>query len=268
MSDQMSRLRWFNIKSLYVALKFIYRKYRYSRAERNEIGFAKRMIRHGMTVIDVGSNKGGYSSHFAELVGPIGRVVCIEPQPVLAEYLKYIVTLLSWSHVLVLNVAVSNFVGKTTLYVPEGGDFGSPGASLKNIIPNSDSDQSSYEVDVTTLDQLCENLELEPDFIKIDVEGLEGEVLLGAEEILTKYHPALLLEIEERHTGKAQFESTFEYLADLGYEAFFYDADDKLLNGSDFCLEIHQSRVGDRFWDCRGYCNNFMFIHKSASSSW
>ena len=50
-------------------------------------------------------------------------------------------------------------------------------------------------VEVTTLDAYCHKYRLQPTVIKIDVEGLEKEVLAGAKGILEQSRPYLLIEI-------------------------------------------------------------------------
>ena len=49
-------------------------------------------------------------------------------------------------------------------------------------------------VQCRTLDSVVEELSIEPDFIKIDVEGFEDVVLRGARQLLRKFHPRIVLE--------------------------------------------------------------------------
>jgi hypothetical protein len=56
---------------------------------------------------------------------------------------------------------------------------------------------------VTTVDQVCREQGIERvGFLKIDVEGFESAVLAGAERVLERDRPSLLLEIEDRHLAK------------------------------------------------------------------
>ena len=57
-------------------------------------------------------------------------------------------------------------------------------------------------------------------FIKIDVEGHEKEVINGSKNIIKKYKPNLLVEIEERH-NKTKVVDTINYINKLGYDSFF-----------------------------------------------
>jgi len=60
-----------------------------------------------------------------------------------------------------------------------------------------------------------------PSLVKCDVEGLELEVLRGAERTLRAARPTLLVEIEQRHQA-APIDATFAYLRELGYEGWFF----------------------------------------------
>lgn len=58
-------------------------------------------------------------------------------------------------------------------------------------------------VDVDTLDVLCARAELTRlDFLKIDVEGAEPHVLAGGAQVIERFRPAILIEIEARHLGR------------------------------------------------------------------
>ncbi len=58
-----------------------------------------------------------------------------------------------------------------------------------------------------------DSLELSPDFIKIDVEGMEVEVLNGAVETIRKYSPIVSAEVAENEVQIDKF------MSDLGYKA-------------------------------------------------
>ncbi|MBC7788769.1 MAG: FkbM family methyltransferase [Anaerolineae bacterium] len=79
--------------------------------------------------------------------------------------------------------------------------------------------QSSRTVQVTTLDDVITNGAPIPSVIKIDVEGAEHEVLLGARELLARHHPVLMLELhldimERRSQPPCE---TVNMLTSLGY---------------------------------------------------
>jgi hypothetical protein len=99
-------------------------------------------------------------------------------------------------------------------------------------------------------------------FIKCDVEGAELEVFRGAEGILRNDRPALLFECECRHHANGRIDGVFEFLAGMGYVGQFFD-DGRLRPIREFDASEHQRTDGDRFFDERGYCNNFAFVAAS-----
>ncbi|MEV0230134.1 FkbM family methyltransferase [Nonomuraea sp. NPDC050786] len=61
----------------------------------------------------------------------------------------------------------------------------------------------TLEVPIYTVDRVCELREIpRVDFMKVDVEGFEPEVLKGAEWTIAQHRPTLLIEIEDRHLDK------------------------------------------------------------------
>ena len=84
-------------------------------------------------------------------------------------------------------------------------------------------------VKCTTLDELVNSSDFEGriTFIKCDVEGGEMMVFNGGKKLVSKYHPVILCEIEERHTKQYGYtpEALFALLKDLGYKAFIFISD-------------------------------------------
>jgi hypothetical protein len=79
------------------------------------------------------------------------------------------------------------------------------------------------DVEVTTLDAFFAECLRGPDFVKIDVEGHEQEVLRGGLETLRRHHPTLLVECEARHRPGKVANDVFLLLESIGYRgSFFY----------------------------------------------
>ena len=90
--------------------------------------------------------------------------------------------------------------------------------------------------------------------MKVDVEGHEPEVLRGAEGVLLRDHPSLLIEVEERHRVGSVEESA-RFLAHMGYMGFFLQRG-RLLPIARFELEKHQDPASPET-----YVRNFVFVH-------
>ena len=145
--------------------------------------------------VDVGSNIGKYTIKAARQLGSNGRVISIEPEASNFEMLKANVELNGLSNTTLLNVACWNKNERLKLCFGPG--FKATGDhSLKY-------DRSEHFIEVTALklDDILKDLHIEHvDFIKIDAEGADGEVLEGAEETLARNpHLKIIFEATNRN---------------------------------------------------------------------
>lgn len=166
----------------------------------------RRYIPVGAVVLDVGACLGDYTVTFAEMVGPGGIVVAVEPNPPVFECLKH--NLKGYANVIVGDCALGARKGAATFDV----DARNIGASriIKDPIG---------PVAVMALDDIW-NWERGLDFIKIDAEGCEPEILDGAVETIGKFRPVMLIEIDTRALGRQGYvpEDVFVRLDRLEYE--------------------------------------------------
>jgi len=221
--------------------------------DRTEIGVLLAAIRPGDVAVDVGANKGSFLLSLSLGVGS-GRVVAFEPQPVLADYLRRSCRAARLRNVVVETRGVSERTGNLTLHMPAG--IGSAGASFEASIL-AISPCSDVVVPVTSLDEYFRDEHARIAAIKVDVEGHELAVLRGAEEILQRHHPLLLIESEERHAGPGGVARVLRHLADRRYDGYFIRRS-QLLPVRDFDPAVFQVRGPGRFWDAPDYCNNFV----------
>ena len=238
-------------------LSFIYRAWRYRlRLDVAEIAYIRRKVTDGMTVFDIGAHKGGYLYWLRNRVGSTGTVVAFEPQPLLNQYLSSVVAKANYQNVTVEPMALSSQIGNLTLFVPQHGSKTSPGATLNAAKPQEIACET-VEVVVDTLDNYCEKHGLQPDFLKIDVEGFELHVFKGAKNILAARKTTLFFECEQRHLGSTKIDDVFDFLSNLGYKGYFFEHE-KLTAIEHFSIEKHQKIVNNKV-NSGYYCNNFVF---------
>ena len=155
--------------------------------ERAEQIFYIEYLQPGMVAFDVGANIGEISLLFSRFVGPAGSVHSFEASPETFERLKAIVTLADRSNLRLNCIAVSDHVGLSTLHV-----YGRDHASWTTL---ADRPLLSYGIDLVpdrlesvntiTIDAYCKIHDIEQiDLLKLDVEGAEYQVLLGAKHML------------------------------------------------------------------------------------
>lgn len=148
------------------------------------------LIQRGMTVYDVGANKGQMALLFSRLVGPEGRVVSFEPAPEPFEALAENIAVSGVVNVHPHQVALSDGSGEAVFtYAPGRPTQG----KLAAVEPSySNPGASTFTVQTLRLDAVSEPA---PDFIKIDVEGAGAAVLRGASGVLGSSSPGIYIEL-------------------------------------------------------------------------
>jgi FkbM family methyltransferase len=215
-----------------------------------ELPLARRLLRPGSIVADVGANTGLYAYAF----GRFSAVEAFEPLPEPARMLQALATTLP--RLRVHQVALSSRAGTGTLYVPRGHD-GHPLDEFARLTPVEGAHDTAV-VPIRTLDEYAlQNLGL----IKIDVEGHELSVLDGARETIARERPVLLVEIEQRHLSTS-ISDTFAAVAALGYRGTFLDHHGRRHPIDAFRYERDQAPYLPNPIDAR-YVNNFLFIHET-----
>jgi len=183
-----------------------------------------KLIKKGNTIVDIGGNFGWYSCHFAHLVGETGKVHVFEPTNIIDD-LKNNLILNEFAGRCELNkIALGNETGSATLFIPK--KLGTAFASLRKHNNQNSDDAINFSVNIEKLDDYVLANKIDKiDFIKIDIEGAEYLALKGAEMILEKYKPMILLEIQEEHTKYFDHspDELITYLTELGYN--IYDVD-------------------------------------------
>ena len=150
-------------------------------------------ISKGDTFIDIGANNGEVSLKAAREVGNSGRVIAFEPNPKNIIRFNKNIAMNSFNNITLVELGVGNEEGKFQLNNDTPENLGM-GWIDNSSAQNSD---SLVTINVTTLDDYLMGMELDSvNFIKIDVEGFEINVLKGAKKIIEKFKPSLFIEVE------------------------------------------------------------------------
>lgn len=133
------------------------------------------VLKEGMTFIDVGSNIGYFSLLASQLVGDKGLVIAFEPNFKPYSYFKKTIENNSIKNIELYNYAIGDKEGDIWLY-PNHEDKYNATATLVDV-----GQKDRYKVKTNTLDNIIEKLNLKDiDYLKIDVDGYEPNVLEGA----------------------------------------------------------------------------------------
>jgi len=181
----------------------------YSGAEREHQKAFNWLIRPGGVVVDVGANWGQHTLYFSRLVGVFGRVIAVEPYPPAFAELEWHVAANHCTNVNAEQIAVGDRDGADPFFP---GDSASTGRLMSSAPTSALSD--AIRVKVRTLDSLVETVGLRAvTLVKIDVEGAEGRVLCGAEQVTARFRPIFVVDL---HTPK-QDVFVARWLTERGY---------------------------------------------------
>jgi FkbM family methyltransferase len=134
-------------------------------------------VEKGDVVVDVGAHVGMFTVKALREVGEEGLVIAIEPEERNFELLKR--NTRGYKNVKLVKKAVGDKTGRAILYISE--------LSGEHSIKRSSRAMKSIDVEVDTLDNMLSSLGVSKvDFLKIDVEGAELEVLRGASGYLSE----------------------------------------------------------------------------------
>lgn len=161
-------------------------------------------VHSGSVVFDIGAHVGFYTLLASELAGDEGQVFAFEPAQQNLLYLKKHLRMNDAANVTVIEAAVSDKSGEVFF------DHGESNSFTGHI-----SDSGKPQTPSVALDELFNKGQIPaPDYIKIDVEGAEMQVLSGAETMLVENYPTLFLATHGREVHKL----CCDFLGSLGYQ--------------------------------------------------
>jgi FkbM family methyltransferase len=190
---------------------------------------AKRLIDEfvtpGSVALDLGANWGQFTYRLSAAVGAGGRVLSFEPNPQVLDSLRAVAA--RCGNVELHEVALSDAGGTATLHVPllqhRSGRIPDraihPMASVGVPSNRADRPHELREVPIRRLDDVVGPDDGPVTFVKCDVEGHELAALRGASDMLSRWHPPVFIEIEQRHQ-ETPMTDVFDVLTGLGYEGY------------------------------------------------
>jgi FkbM family methyltransferase len=190
----------------------------YGEYSEGEVALFRDLLRPGDVALDVGANIGALTIPMAQLVGPTGSIYAFEPQRIVFQILCGNVALNELGNVHTLQWAVGHAAG-TTKVVPL--DYGAQnnfgGLSLGGV--------KGEEVAVIAIDDInLPKLRL----LKMDVEGMELNAIMGAAATIERCRPILFIENDRLEKSTALLTQLFS----SGYRLWWHLT--PLYNGANF----------------------------------
>jgi FkbM family methyltransferase len=177
----------------------------------DEIGFVRRLLRPGQRTIDIGANYGVYTLTMAKIVGPTGAVWAFEPASSTVALLTQSVAANNFSQVVLECSAISSECGTARLALNDNSEFNS-------LVRDDLAAVTTETVPVVTLDDCLERYGWKDiDFMKIDAEGEETNIIAGGRRFFTECSPLILFEVK---AGADLHLELVQQFARIGFESY------------------------------------------------
>lgn len=185
--------------------------------ERDETKIVRRVLRPGMTFVDVGANLGYYTALASRLVGASGSVFAFDPSEYAFPRLSRMIEVSGLANVRAFQCGLADTAGERLLFGAVDED--NYDMHTATMVPNDDPHRAVVRTD--TLDHMAEQLNIEKiDFMKIDVDGFEPLVLQGAAGLLAERRIShIMFECTEERFNRMN-SSTAELVEQLASKGF------------------------------------------------
>lgn len=191
-----------NIKMILPRPTFLYFYGFFGKSEIFFTDFLINTLKEGDVFIDGGANIGFFSLLASNLVGENGSVHSFEPTSTTFDILKENVAQKKNMH-----------VNQTALWTKTGQvSFTNNGLedNLYNSIEKSPIENKTVMVNAVSIDDYCSDKNIKPNIIKLDTEGTEYDILLGAKRVITDFRPIVIIEILPESIDNGIFDKIVE----------------------------------------------------------
>jgi len=176
-------------------------------------------LKQNMVCIDLGSNIGYYAVIESNIIGKSGKIFAIEPSPINFLALKLNLENQKKNNFSAYNIAIGNKNEEMEFIISTKSNWSKVRMNNEKI----NSTDKIIKIPVKTLDTFVnENNITKIDILRMDVEGFEYNIILGANETLEKFKPKIFVEIHKMYLGKEKTCEIFKDLKNKGYEIKYY----------------------------------------------
>jgi len=176
-------------------------------------------LKQDMVCIDLGSNIGYYAVIESNMIGKSGKIFAIEPSPINFPILKLNLENQKKNNFLTYNIAIGDKNEEMEFIISSKSNWSKIRMNNEKINP----EDKIIKIPVKTLDSFVkENNITKIDLLRMDVEGFEYNIILGANNVLEKYKPKIFVEIHKMYLGKEKTSEIFNELKNKGYEIKYY----------------------------------------------
>ena len=189
---------------------------------------AKEFIKENSVVIDAGANIGAFSV-FAANLAPKVHVYSFEPTPGTFEILKR--NAVTYPHITVFEKALGDVEKIAKLMMSENAPAANTLIDSGRLEESADfakEFKKTVKVNVTTIDGLVDKLKIpRVDFLKMDVEGYEKRILIGAKNTIRRFSPVMSMSAYHHPNDKKELPAFIQSIApDYKYKIYMENEED------------------------------------------
>jgi FkbM family methyltransferase len=198
----------------------------------DEIKFVRHLMQPGMKVVDIGANYGVYSLSIAKIVGDNGMVWAFEPTEATANCLSNSILKNKFGNIELIRAGLSGRCGEAPF-------FTSPNSELNSLTQAATSSEQFETINLLTLDFCSKKYGWDlVDFIKLDAEGEEVNILKGGHEFLSSASPLIMYELKHGAGINLPLVGAFK---EMGYDSY------RLLPALNILVPFDQNEAFDDF---------------------
>lgn len=188
---------------------------------------------HCNVFFDIGANI-GYTSLIASLTNKVSRIILVDPNPSALNFaFRNLLYNNRVSNCNFFPAFVSHSVGEEVKFFTMG--VGAAGSLYPSHAQTASMVNNYFFVKTTTIDYLTEYYSIDPDLVKVDVEGAEYDALNGATSLAKKRQTKFLVEMHklDELSMHANANNVLTWCREVGYEAWYLAKHTKLNNGAE-----------------------------------
>ncbi len=177
----------------------------------DEIKFLRRLLQPGQKIIDIGANYGVYTLSMAKTVGATGSIWSFEPASSTASFLAAGIEANDFKQIVLEQSALSSACGEAKLSLNNNSE-------LNSLVHEDSSSEATETVPLVTLDDCMNRYDWqEIEFVKIDAEGEETNILQGGQQFFAKLSPLVQYEIKAGVEVHLELVQSF---TNMGYQSY------------------------------------------------
>ncbi|MFC1772586.1 FkbM family methyltransferase [Pseudomonadota bacterium] len=198
----------------------------------DEMVFVRHFIKPGMKVVDIGANYGLYTLSIANIIGDSGKIWAFEPTESTSAFLKESISRNKFKNIRLIQSGLSNRLGKAEL-------FTSPNSELNSLSMDASPSNQHETISLLTLDYCMQKYGWECiDFIKLDAEGEESNILEKGEKTLSFLSPLIMFELKHGESVNLPLISRF---INMGYDSY------RLIPGLNMLVPFNHNEPFDEY---------------------